>query len=372
MQNDAVLALALAFSEAGLDGAPLREALGRLAAATGAEEALLYRSGPAGGWVDVQSIRTGEDVLAAYQREFIPRNPRERVWAAMPAGVAVDIDRLVDPDEVAVGPLAAFMRRSGFPARHVCGIRLDLGQGEVARLSLGRNGLGGFAPRALDLLSALGPHLVGMLRARALLDASPPGRRPQAFGIDEIEVLPQPLAIISGTPPLLVANAALRRLARRRDGLTFGHARLAASDPRADSALARAIEALAHGVGPGVPPVRSVAVPRRGHALPYVVQVMALRGAPPRAHAVLLAVTDPAAGKPDPRLLRDVLGLTQAEAALAAELAAGATLAAAARARGISLETARTQLKSVLGKTGCARQQDLARLLARLAPEPGG
>jgi DNA-binding CsgD family transcriptional regulator len=99
---------------------------------------------------------------------------------------------------------------------------------------------------------------------------------------------------------------------------------------------------------------------------------MALRGAPPRAHAVLLAVTDPAAGKPDPRLLRDVLGLTQAEAALAAELAAGATLAAAARARGISLETARTQLKSVLGKTGCARQQDLARLLARLAPEPGG
>lgn len=372
MTDEPVLTLALAFAEAGLDGAPLRDPLGRLATATGADEALLYRRGPTGGWVDVQSIRVGEDVLAAYRREFIPRNPREPFWARMTPGVAIDLDRLVRPDAVEAGPLGAFMRRSGFPARHVCGIRLDLGEGEEARLSLGRNVSGAFDERALALLSALAPHLVAMLRGRALLEGNPARPRAQAWGIDDIEFLPQPLGIISGTPPLLHANAALRRLARRRDGLIFGHLRLAAADPRADAALADAIAALSHGATAGSPPMRSVAVPRAGHALPYLVQAIAIGGPAPQARGVLLAVTDPALGKPDATLLRDLLGLTRAEAALAAELAAGATLAGAARARGISLETARTQLKAVLGKTGCARQQDLARLLARIASGTDG
>jgi DNA-binding CsgD family transcriptional regulator len=372
VEDDTVLTLSLAFAEAGLDGAPLRDALGRLAAATGADEALLYRRGPTGSWEDVQSLRAGEDVLAAYRREVMPRNPRGRVWARMTPGVPVDLDRLVEPDAVAAGPLGAFMRRSGFPARHVCGIRLDLGEGQEARLSLGRNVSGGFDQHTLALLSALAPHLAAVLRGRALLTRGPAQPDEQAGEVGDIEFLPQPLGIISGTPPLLNANAALRRLARRRDGLIFGHVRLAAADKRADAALADAIAAVSLGANAGGAPMRSIAVPRAGHALPYLVQAIAIGGPAPHARAVLLTVTDPGLGKPDAAALRDLLGLTWAEAALAAELAAGATLAGAARARGISLETARTQLKAVLGKTGCARQQDLARLLARIAPGTDG
>jgi DNA-binding CsgD family transcriptional regulator len=369
--DDPVLSLSLAFAEAGFDGAPLRDALCRLAAATGADEALLYRRGPTAGWVDVHSVRAGEDVLAAYRREMLPYNPRGSVWSAMPPGVPIDLDRFVEPDAVEAGPLGAFMRRSGFPARHICGIRLDLGQGEEARLSLGRN-TGGFDPRTLTLLGALAPHLVAVLRGRALLAATPVEPAGQAGGFGDIEVLPQPLGIVSGTPPMLNANAALRRLARRRDGLIMGHARLSAADPKADAALADAIATLPMLGSRGGTPMRSIAVPRAGDALPYLVQAIAIGGAAPHTRAVLLTVTAPSLGKPDAATLRDLLGLTRAEALLASELASGATLAGAALSRGISLETARTQLKAVLGKTGCARQQDLARLLARIGPGSDG
>lgn len=69
---------------------------------------------------------------------------------------------------------------------------------------------------------------------------------------------------------------------------------------------------------------------------------------------------------PSPPLLRQLFGLTGAEAELASALAQGLRVSEHAVARGISEATARTQLKSVLQKTGARRQQDLARLLAIL------
>jgi DNA-binding CsgD family transcriptional regulator/PAS domain-containing protein len=57
-----------------------------------------------------------------------------------------------------------------------------------------------------------------------------------------------------------------------------------------------------------------------------------------------------------------LLGVTPAEAALVATLAAGGTLEAHAQRRGISLGTVRIQLKQVLAKTGTHRQAELVRL----------
>jgi DNA-binding CsgD family transcriptional regulator/PAS domain-containing protein len=57
-----------------------------------------------------------------------------------------------------------------------------------------------------------------------------------------------------------------------------------------------------------------------------------------------------------------LLGVTPAEAALVATLAAGGTLEAHAQRRGIALGTVRIQLKQVLAKTGTHRQAELVRL----------
>ena len=69
---------------------------------------------------------------------------------------------------------------------------------------------------------------------------------------------------------------------------------------------------------------------------------------------------------PDPALLRDLLGVTLAEARLAALVGSGATPRQAASQLGIAEETARSALKRVFAKTGVTRQSQLAGLLGRL------
>lgn len=377
MDADALLAATLALTEAAFDGASLREPLAALSRMLGAEEALIFFVETDDHWRDVQSIRAAPDVLTEYQT-VAPYNPRRAIWASAPFGVPVAFDTLMSHETLANGPLGGIMRRTGFPARHLCGIRLRPAPGIEARFSIGRNDRrGAFGAETTRAITAIAPALVTVLMARMLLAMPDEGARaPWSTGADgllgeqdglgDIEAVPQPLGITHGAPQVLNANAALRRLARRRDGLVVGHQRLAAVEPHADAALARAIAELPLIRASGKPATRCIAVPRRSGGAAYLVQAIAIGGAAAHAGGVLLVVTDPTRGTPDAAMLQRLLALTPAEAGLAAKLATGVTLAAAATRRGIGLETVRTQLKSVLAKTDCDGQADLARLLARL------
>lgn len=66
------------------------------------------------------------------------------------------------------------------------------------------------------------------------------------------------------------------------------------------------------------------------------------------------------------RQLSQLFGLTAAEARLAHGLAKGLSIDEYANACGVTVTTARNQLRAVLGKTGYRRQQDLVRALAVL------
>ncbi len=68
----------------------------------------------------------------------------------------------------------------------------------------------------------------------------------------------------------------------------------------------------------------------------------------------------------DPQTLRDLFGLTGAEARLAAALTSGSTLVDAAHTIGIAHNTAKVQLRSVFAKTGVHRQAELVALIASL------
>jgi DNA-binding CsgD family transcriptional regulator len=65
-------------------------------------------------------------------------------------------------------------------------------------------------------------------------------------------------------------------------------------------------------------------------------------------------------------LLGQAFALTPAEARLAVIIAQGAKAEYAAEVLGISLATARNQLKSVFSKTGTHRQSELVALLSRI------
>ena len=83
---------------------------------------------------------------------------------------------------------------------------------------------------------------------------------------------------------------------------------------------------------------------------------------------ILLLLHPSATVQPDPRLLRQLYGLTAAEARLSAAVAGGAKLHEAARALRISIHTARMHLRQLFKKTGTASQCELLQRLLTSAP----
>jgi len=67
-------------------------------------------------------------------------------------------------------------------------------------------------------------------------------------------------------------------------------------------------------------------------------------------------------------LLTGLFDLTGAEVHVASGIATGGSVEEIAAARAVSRETVRTQLKSILAKTGTSRQVELALLLTGARP----
>ena len=118
--------------------------------------------------------------------------------------------------------------------------------------------------------------------------------------------------------------------------------------------------------------MRSLPIPAQGDGTPAVLHVVPIRRA---AHdlftgsSAILVLSKPSSSATEATpLLQALFDLTPAEAAIAARIAAGETVERIALAAGKSVATVRNQLQSVLDKTGCRRQVDLARLLAQLVP----
>src|SRR5690606_34328659 len=94
----------------------------------------------------------------------------------------------------------------------------------------------------------------------------------------------------------------------------------------------------------------------------YVFEVIPLvnNGHLPGLTAAVLILIRPASALQSPaELARNAWGLTEAEAEIAASLAAGEDLNAIGDARGVSLTTVRSQLYSIYAKAGVHRQAEL-------------
>jgi DNA-binding CsgD family transcriptional regulator len=101
-----------------------------------------------------------------------------------------------------------------------------------------------------------------------------------------------------------------------------------------------------------------------GH-LPYIVTVAPLGAelAAYRRPLAIIVLADPDERPPSERELAEFFGLSPTESRLAAALLAGKKLREVALDSGVQITTLRTQLSSVLRKTGTTRQVDLIRLL---------
>lgn len=191
----------------------------------------------------------------------------------------------------------------------------------------------------------------------------------QAIGAEMIERNPAAIVLLNRQLRVVHTNRRADALLLRGDGIRLCAARLALAHREDDASLQALIERAAAPRSLEFAPGGVMQARRPGGGRPYSIVVT---GVSRRQHlltmlqpAVCVAITDPGAGEDESAgRLREALGLTEAEARLAAALAAGTPLKTAAAQLGIGYGTARTRLAEIFSKTNTHRQVDLLRLVA--------
>ena len=190
----------------------------------------------------------------------------------------------------------------------------------------------------------------------------------QAIGIEAMNALSTGIAMLDSRGYVLLANATAERLIKQPAvfkssaplPLVLRHAE---SNDALRKAMASAFKS------------SSAALQLRDVEARPVVSAVVLPLLPSqwscaRRPIVLLAMNELVRSQAIPdRWLSQMFGLTRAEASVTNWLVSGRSIDEYAHHRGVSLETARSQLKTVLSKTGMSRQAQLVAALARLPVE---
>lgn len=184
------------------------------------------------------------------------------------------------------------------------------------------------------------------------------------------------LAAAAATGEILTRNAAFARLVGAGDGLSLGRdGRLRCADPDAQAALkaaCAAAAAVAAGEERGAPEI-CLPIPRRGGGAPLLLDVAPLRDGAAELErglsGVLLTLVDPdAPPTADAARFARAYALTNAEAEVLALVLQGMSVREIAETRDVAAATAKNQVSALLRKSGCARREDLIRLVLRTMP----
>ncbi|MGZ8409024.1 MAG: helix-turn-helix transcriptional regulator [Hyphomicrobium sp.] len=216
------------------------------------------------------------------------------------------------------------------------------------------------------LLRRLLPYLERSLRAGQMLKRSQTVRQ---VALDALDVMPIGVILVSLGGAVLAANKVARDVMAGRDVLTVGRNGL---EVLTEGRKTRFRDMLAQVTKP-----RERNRPSRPAAFSLVrpsgLRPLSLLISPVRLPAESTAWDEPAAvlfigdpehaGDIDETRLRQIYGLTGAEARIAALLARGYRLDEIAAMLEVAYETTRKHLKQIFGKTGTGRQADLVRMV---------
>jgi DNA-binding CsgD family transcriptional regulator/PAS domain-containing protein len=212
------------------------------------------------------------------------------------------------------------------------------------------------------ILRKLLPHIQQTARLWLSLEAAGARIGQLENAIDRIDL---PLVVCDGQLRIEWSNAAAREFILQAQSLMAVAGRLQARDPAGQAILRRLVEAVASGTVESQVGVIAARDHRPVHVRATRSPVTPLSTSGDRIGLFL--------SQPDfqiclnPADLSAVFLLTPAEARLAVALARGASLASYSTSRGISVGTARNQLKQVLAKTSSRSQSELVRTLCNSA-----
>jgi DNA-binding CsgD family transcriptional regulator len=222
------------------------------------------------------------------------------------------------------------------------------------------------------LMQALMPHLRRATSVQRRLGEAEVAR---ATAIEALDSLPTATFFLGRDRAVQWFNREARRVLELGDGLALDRVgRLSAASPSENTKLERLTgEACRTGAGEGMSSGGVLRLTRPSGDRPFQLLVSPLRleesAAPSRTPRALVLLSDPdRPGIQDGAALRQLFGLTPAEARLAAVLARGLRLAEAAEKLGVTEATARTHVKRILEKTESRTQAQLMRVLCAVPP----
>jgi DNA-binding CsgD family transcriptional regulator len=172
-------------------------------------------------------------------------------------------------------------------------------------------------------------------------------------------------AVLARNGRLMAANALLEEMGQVR---FLSRDRFAFVDESAQMLLTSALAGMESG---NDEVVKSIPLRGKDESPPSVAHLLPIKGAAhdlfSRAEALLIVTPLTASRMTDDSILSGLFDLTAAESRLARGLLEGLTLKEVARRLGLSVQTLRSQLKTVFDKTGAHRQVELITLLGKAA-----
>ena len=332
--------------------------LDRLATLAGARGGLLFTANSSVvNWTSSEVLRGG--MMRFVSSDLLVRGQRgNRLIAARHAGFLRDLDLYADEANLAQDPM---YRDLLWPAGlgWAAGTALQVPTGDSLFLTVERDrARPDREPRAIEHLDALRPHLArsALLSARLQLERA-------RVASETLALLGLAAIVIDGAGKVVAANTLAETLGDRIRWRARN--RVSLNDAAADALFQQAIVQLDADAG-GAP--RSFAI-RKTDTLPgMIAHLVPIRGTARdlfvRCAAILVLTPVAMPQAPPVELMQSLFDLTPAEARVARNLVSGDTVDDIAAQGGVSSHTVRTQVRGILGKTGCRRQTDVVALLS--------
>lgn len=304
---------------------------------------------------------------AGYREYFDVWSNRDVLRQWTPAFRAGAIER--DPEILPREELVRSDYFNGFmkPRDHSSFIRMTLVVGPVFRkiISMSRPAsIGPFTNKEVEHCQRLMPHFQRVLRVSQEIEAA----RVELSAVSTVlERSATGVLLIDRTGEVAFANAAARAMAATGDAFVLGGDRIRAIESGADANLQRLIAGAA-GRTDRVTDARGgvIRLPRKSGGAPFSLAAAPLGDMTwsETGAVAFVLINDPDAAAPQAvSAMRQLFGLSAAEARVARRLMMGDTPEQAAAALNIRTSTARWHLASLYRKTGTSRQAQLVRLL---------
>ncbi|HKY86014.1 MAG TPA: hypothetical protein VJL90_04560 [Pseudorhodoplanes sp.] len=303
----------------------------------------------------------------AYLAEYFPLSPRPAMGFRLASGGICYDEMVLDKRALGRDPFyMEFLAQYGF--RYFISVNVVQTAAEAAPFAIQRTPKQGHVgTREIELMRALTPHLQQAYDVSRRLKNAQSGTQALERAFDW---LADGAMLVGADGAVAYVNIAMQEILRRNDGIRLVKRRLEFSDNAAKTRYTDALAAVACRDGAADSAGRDIAAIRAGNAPPYLISVRPLHQGPANPDASRVAIVFvhdvQRRDSTSTHALRELFGLTQAEAALAHALQSGTTLSDYAESKRLSLNTVYTHLRRIKDKTGAARLPDLIRKLSEM------